>query len=199
MEYEINTPKIENIETIESPIVIDKIKGINQAHSFRGWVQGRINVFSNRNNREVELVLREVLSVYEKFHSEELKDIENLKLEIEIIGKVKGVGTIEIYKGFDNHINIKIPIKDKESGIVKWTIRELKKEDLNRMIHIVKNLPINEPVSCYKMAEKLGYEWKIIWKERGKLYFPIYYFPLKFLEASKMIRYDGRGNITRLI
>jgi hypothetical protein len=196
VEVEIRNP---NVETFESPIVVEKIKGINQAHSYLGWIEGRIKVFQKRNNLEMVNILTTCKEVYNKFHGEELKEVENLKLEIEIIGKTKGIGTVEIYKGFDNNISIRVPIKDKETGVVKWMVKELKKEDLNRMIHIVKNLPINETVKCYEIAEKLGYDWKDVWKYRTKVYFPIYYFPLKFLEATKNIKYGGRGEVTRLI
>jgi hypothetical protein len=191
--------QIENLETIQVNGNIHEIYGIKGCKSFKSYIQSRINHFLKTGDKLEEMKLRTILGVYEKFHGEEIKDLENLKLEIEIIGKVKGIGTVEIYRGFDNNINIKIPIKDKDTGIVKWIVRELKKEDLNRMIHIVRNLPLNETVSCYEIAEKLGYDWKEVWKMRTKIYFPIYYFPLKFLEASKMIKYSGRGEVTRII
>lgn len=33
---------------------------------------------------------------------------------------------------------------------------------------------------------------------RAKYYFPLYYYPLKILEAKKMISYSGRGGIIRM-
>jgi len=47
-------------------------------------------------------------------------------------------------------------------------------------------------------AEKLGYkEWKDLWKER-KQYFEKYYHPIKILEKLGIIKYSGRGEITRI-
>ncbi len=204
MGYEISTPKTENIETINIRGNPQQIMGVKQAKTESSYIQSKINHFRKYPNvkfsgNEIAMMFESILAIHKRFHGEELKDIENLKLEIEIIGKIKGVGCIEIYRGFDNNINIRVPIRDKDSGIVNWTVRELKKDDLNRMIHIVKNLPLNEPVSCYEIAEKLGYEsWQDLWKIR-KDYFRYYYFSLKFLEATHMIEYKGDGTIIRKV
>lgn len=164
------------------------------SETFKGYLQGRIQVARNSNNKELEMLYSEVLKKFNSFYPDKI-----IKNEIRIIDGWKGIGTIEIYKGFENNFRIVEYIKDKESGEVEEHYKEIKKEDVNRMIFIIKNLEIGVEYKCYYIAKKLGWNsWKDLWRER-KLYFKEYYFPVKILEAMKIIRYGGRGNITRLI
>lgn len=201
MEY--NTEE-KNLEKIESQSPAQNMRGIYEYKNYKTYLQSKINHFLRfpdvkYRGKEIEFYLRGLLEAYDYFHKEEIEKFENLKLEVEIVNGWKGEGTIEIWKGFDNDFTIRTPIKDKLTGNVKWTVKEVKKEDLNRMIHIIKNLPLNEPVSCYEIANRLGYDWKDIWKYRTKIYFKIYYFPIKILESLKVIDYGGDGKITRRI
>jgi len=63
----------------------------------------------------------------------------------------------------------------------------------------IKKWKVGENHKCYDVAEVLGFkDWKEIWKNRTDVYFPLYYYPVKILEALKIIKYGGRGKITRL-
>jgi len=141
-------------------------------------------------------ILMTCKEVFKKFHP--MKE-NHYQIELEIISGWKGIGTTEVYKGFDNDFRVMQPIKNKTTGIVSKTPHTVKKEDLNRMIHLIYKLPLNTPISCYEIAKRLGYDWKTIWKERTKLYFKIYYFPIKILEKLRVIKYGSKGEITRLI
>jgi hypothetical protein len=35
-------------------------------------------------------------------------------------------------------------------------------------------------------------------RNRSAYYFPMYYFPIKILEFLEIIKYEGRGQVTRL-
>lgn len=173
-----------------------KFKGKTTAKDMRNWIQGKINTCAKQHLDE-EFFFREVLNAYNYYNPIRLEN--NLKLEIEILGGWKGTGDIRIYQGLDNDVMIKIPIKDKETGAVTWNTHEVKKEDINRMIYIVKKLEINRVYSCYKIVDFMGLDWKEdVWKNRTQVYFSMYYFPIKILEKLGMINYSGKGNITRL-
>jgi len=162
-----------------------------EAKTFRGYLNGCI--IKSKGNLEMEILFRELLSKFNKFYPQKI-----VKNEIKIIGW-KGKGSQEIYKGFDNDFRIIEYIKDKFNGEVKEHKVEVKKEDLNKMLFIIKNLNINQSVKCYYISKKLGYEsWKELWKER-KQYFKYYYYPIKCIEAMGLIKYSGRGDITRIL
>jgi hypothetical protein len=129
------------------------------------------------------------------------KKRQDRKNEIKIIDGWKGEGTIEIYelyKGFNQDFRIVEHIKDKETGEVEEVFKEIKKEDVNAMLLIIGGLDIGREYKCYYIANKMGWIWKDLWRER-KIYFQTYYYPIKILEALKVINYGGRGTITRLI
>ena len=193
-----------NIETIEKEGNPESIWGLKTAKDFRGYMQGKINHFMRFETpycKENEMMLRSILKVYEHFHPlGEKKAQERLFMhEIEIIEGWKGKDNLEALKGFNNDFMIKCHLKDKETGEVKEILKEIKKEDLNKMIWVINKLPKNESVKCYQIAEMMGWvSWKELWKER-KQYFKQYYYPIKVLEALKVITYSGRGDIVRII
>lgn len=186
--------KEEDVVKYERPEKVDiaPIKTKTNSKTFRGYLNGCLKKSINSNNKELEILFKELLDKFNKFYPQVTRTIE-------IVDGWKGEGTIEIYKGFDNDFRIREWIKDKHSLEVTERLIEVKKDDLNRMILIIKNLVIGEPVKCYYIATKLGYaRWKDLWKERQE-YFKFYYYPIKVLEALKMISYSGRGTIIRLI
>lgn len=165
----------------------------SKANTYRGWILGRIAIARKDNNKEMEFVMQETLNKFNEYYPERI-----VKNEIRILSGWKGKGSLEVYKGFENNFILKEFIKDKDTLEVEEHIIEVKKEDLNRIIFIIRDLQINEPVKCYYIAKKLGYEWKDLWKER-KDYFRIYYWPIKVIEALGIINFSGRGTITRLV
>lgn len=191
LEIKENLRQIEKIDNEGKPLFHSR----TTAKDMRAWIQGQINKCSKYGNSEYEFFFREILNAYEYFHPA----LENLKLEIEIVGGWKGVGDTRVYMGFDNDIRILIPLKDKLTGIVKKNPKTIYKEDINNMIKIIKEMSIGQVCSCYQIAEKMGLDWREdIWKNRTKVYFAKYYYPLKFLEAMRIIQY-GDGTIRRLL
>ena len=185
----VNEP--ETIKVERQAIDIKLIERPTKSKTFRGYLSGMLVKAKNDKNYELEVLLTEILNVFNEFAPNKL-------IKIEIIDGWKGKDKIEVYKGFDDDFRIKEHIKDKETGEVNEHIVEVKKEDLNRMIGLIKGLNFNEPVKCYDIAEKLGYSsWKELWKERQE-YFRRYYHPLKCLEAIGLIKYGGRGIITKI-
>lgn len=173
---------------------------MSEAKTFRGILQGKV-IVARRIEEDKKFDKHDLVSLYEELlnYFDEYYPKKIVKKQIEIIDGWKGEGGIDIYRGFTEDFEIVEHIKDKETEEVKQTHHTVLKEDLNRMIFIVKNLDINETYSCYYIAKKLGYDsWKDLWKERNE-YFRFYYYPLKVLEALKVINYGGRGSITRLV
>ena len=178
----------------------------SKAQSIRGIILGLIQKFSSDakvgktySAQELQIIFGEALSKFNKYFPQKI--VQN---EIEIVSGWKGIGNLEIFgslnnfKGFTEDFVVKEPIKNKDTGEVEYRFIEVKKEDLNRIMFIIKGLRIGEPVKCYYISKKLGYtEWKELWKERQE-YFQFYYYPIKVTEAMRIIHYSGRGTITRL-
>ena len=175
------------------------IKTESDAKTFRGLLNGYIQKCSNIDNKtvttkqEMLMIFRELLRKFNKFYPQEV-----VKNRIEILTGWQGEGATQIYKGFDNDFEIVEYIKDKHSGEVKPQYKTIKKENVNKMLFILKGLEIGKNYKCYYFSKKLGYsEWKELWKERHE-YFERYYFPIKILEAMNLINYSGKGTIRRV-
>lgn len=184
--------KVKQIETIEIRGLDKKIiKRNTKADTFSGFLLGSIKKSRNESNWETAFFLEALYKKYKEYSPEKLN-------KIEIIEGWKGKSGLEIYNGFDNDFIIVTHQKNKEGEVQKIT-KSVKKEDVNRILNIIKNLEINQKVKCYYFAEPLGFkDWKELWKERKK-YFTLYYYPIKIIEALNLIKYSGRGEITRLI
>jgi len=183
------------VETIEKQGDASEFFGIKSSKTFRNYIENRIG---RVKDIETRFILKGVLEAYEHFHPKAKED--NFKLEIEIISGWKGIGDIRVYLGFDNDFRINVPIKDKVTHIVSWSKHHVKKEDLNAMIRVIKKMDVNEEISCYEIAKKMGLDWKNdVWKNRTKVYFPKYYYPIKILEKLKIISYSGKGDVKRLV
>lgn len=189
---------MESVEKIEKQGNPENIWGIKTSKSYRNFLMAKLRHFVRHKNVECEFMIRGFIKAYDYFHGgDEFKE-KNYKHEIEIVSGWKGEGSLEVYKGFDNDFRINEVIKDKYAEIVKIKHSEVKKEDLNRMIRIIKGLEVGKPIKCYEIAKRLGFEdWKSLWKER-RIYFKKYYYPIKVLEALKVISYFGNGTIVRV-
>ncbi len=196
MEVKSQTQQIETYEMVGD---IKKYK--TSAKTIKGIVLGLIQKFRNDAKKgkiysptELEWVFSESLRRFNEYYPNKI-----VKNEITILDGWKGKDVKEVYKGFDKDFTIIQHVKDKETGEITEFPHTVKKEDFNRILFIIKKLPLNEPVSCYLIAKKLGYgEWKNLWKER-KEYFKFYYFPIKVCEALKIINYSGKGTIIRKV
>lgn len=174
----------------------------SMAKSIRGSLEGFRNKLLREEKEDVtysavelRVYMDEIIKKFNEFYPHNI-----VKNSIKILGGWKGEGTINIYNnGFSEDFIIEIPIKNKETSEVEWQRKEVSKEDVNKMIRIVKKLKIDEEMTCYEGAKELGYdEWKSLWRER-KEYFNYWYYPVKILEALKIIDYSGKGTIKRLI
>jgi hypothetical protein len=175
---------------------LEIVNRTTKAKTFRSWMEKSITLLNYDKNKENALIFEDILKKYNEFNP--IFQEKNLKLEIEVLGGWKGVSDTRIYRGFDNNIRILIPQKDKLTGQIKKSPKEVLKEDINRMIKIIKNLELNKVYTCYEIVNMMGLDWKEdVWKNRTKVYFKMYYFPLKILEASKLIQY-GDGTIKRI-
>ena len=171
----------------------DFIKDKGSSKTFRGYLNGCLKKAINSENKEMVILLRELLIKFNEFYPNKI-----IKSEIEIISGWKGVDNLEIFKGFTEDFIIKSHLKDKETGEVTTTSHQIPHEKVNKILSFIKQMKINEKVKCYAFAPYLGYTtWKDLWKER-KDYFELYYYPIKVIEALRIIKYSGRGDVTRL-
>jgi len=138
------------------------------ANTTKGLVRGLITKLLNDSKsgkvytaNELEIIFSEALR-----RLNELDDEGKLN-QIEILDGWKGKGTIQVYQGFTNDFKIIEHIKDKHSHKVTQKHSVVRKEDMNRILCIIKKIPLETPHKCYYFAEKLGYpDWKSLWKER---------------------------------
>jgi len=191
----IREVKVKSQEHIEEPLLDVKIlnKKTN-AKTFAGWLIGKTKQAKNEENPEVMHLLT---STYEKYMELEKRRLQPV-IELEIIEGWKGIDNIELFRGFENDFVIKSHTKNKETGEVTTQTHQIKVEKVNTLFFWIKQWKLGETHKCYDFAEKLGYkEWKDLWKER-KQYFEKYYHPIKILEKLGIIKYSGRGEITRI-
>lgn len=170
----------------------------SKAKSVRGVIEGllikfrkdlKYNTNTTYHPEELIIIFEEALRKFNKHY----KDNKITKVEI-IEGWEKSGGEFPIEKNFENDFIVEIWHKDnKEKRIVK-------KEDLNRMIAIIRKLKIGEEYKCYDIAKLMGMDWKEdVWKNRMSVYFPLYYIPLKLLSHLRVINYGGnKRTIVRL-
>lgn len=172
----------------------DFIKDKGSSKTYRGYLNGCLKKAINSENKEMVILLRELLMKFNEFYPNRI-----IKSEIEIIDGWKGIDNIEIFRGFTEDFVIKSHTKDKETGEVTTTHHTIKREDVNRLFFYIKKWEIGETHKCYDFAGIVGEkDWKEVWKKRTDVYFPLYYFPIKCLEAMGLIKYSGRGDITRI-
>jgi len=129
----------------------------------------------------------------------EFKGMKSKFIEIEIVEGWKGKLSLEIFEdGFDQDFKIIQNIRDKETMNIEQTTKIIPAENVNRILKYISTWKIGESHKCYDFAEIVGEKnWKEVWKKRTDVYFPLYYFPIKVLEALKIIKYSGKGIITR--
>lgn len=188
VEIRVSSP-IVNVERTGDYV---KFSGKTQAKDFKGWLSGKIGLFAKRDNTEMLFIFQEILRAYNHYEKDTDKEI-----IIEIEGW-KGEGNIDIYKGFTDNFVVIEHIKDKETGKVEDRRSEVSKVQVNTLLFWIKKWEVGESHSCYEFAEFLGFkDWKSLWAER-KLYFALYYYPMKVLEAIGAINYGGRGKVTRI-
>lgn len=167
----------------------------SEAKTHRAWIISRKMLATLNQDRETELIFDAVLKNYDKFslkHGQE-------KVEVEIVDSWKGKSHLDFYTGFTENVVILSHQKNKKTGEIEKIHKEIPKENVNRMIWLIKKWKVGESHSCYEVANLMGYDWKNdVWKNRQKIYFPLYYFPLKIMEALELITYTGRGKVTRI-
>lgn len=150
------------------------------------------------------------MAVYCQEKYNQIFEIEKKKsqpiIEIEILEGWKGIDNIEIFKGFENDFIIKEHQKDKETGEVIESTHTIPYERVNTILFLIKQLKLGEKITYRKLVPKIikiydlqiGLDAFNGGKNRAKYYFPLYYRPVKILEALNLIKYSGRGDITRI-
>lgn len=185
------------VETYSEPKIDPNLfRKRSDAKTYKGWLIGMMKKTRDNGNLELCMVLQTCYNKYMDF----AKTNERTLIELEIIDGWKGQDLIQIHKGFNSNFLIKTHNKDKETGKVTTSNHEIPYENVNKLLFFIKKWEIGEKHKCYEFTELLGEKtWEDVIGKRTKIYFPLYYFPIKILEKLKIIKYSGRGVITRII
>jgi hypothetical protein len=169
---------------------------IKRYKTFETYLSGKMA--SLRNIKEVsigknvvEILLQEIIDTYSNLNKP------GKKMEIEIEGW-KGKGDISIYENFQTDFVVIEHIKDKDSDEVEERRTTIPVENVRYMLATIRTLQLNTTYKCYAIANKMGWDWKELWKNRTEVYFPKYYYPLKILQYLGFITYTSKGSVTRI-
>jgi len=126
MEFKTKNTQVESIDSKGNP---NKFSGKSTAEDMRGWIIGKIGKFSKSNSLELRMLFEEVLKAYNKFHPQNLIEVE--------ISPWKGKSSFEIIKRIDGLTIIKYQKPNKESEPKKITT-EVNKRQLSCLIEAIK-------------------------------------------------------------
>lgn len=195
------------LETIETPGIAEKIRGISEAKTFKKWIEGRIKLFRNKNNQEMVFALEGVKQAYLKFHPE----IENPKVYME---SWRGKSGFEVtpYPEYFDVVDYRKSDKYMEA---KDLHHKVYKTAVVGVLKTLNGLKIGESMKTRDFAEKWcrinhiwensegkktfdndGFNWSNVQGCRATL-FSLYY-PLKVLEFYKVIEHKKSGKIIKL-
>lgn len=168
------------------------------AKTFPGRLLSMLQKARKDKNFETAMFLQEIYHIYQEYTPSKINSVE-------LIGW-KGKDQIEIFKDFENDFRIIEHRKNKE-GEVEKIYKEIPKENVNDMKHLLfSKIQKNEAMFYSDVARllMLKHGLKIPLdsfnggKNRAQYYFPLYYYPIKILEAMQIIKYSARGKITRI-
>jgi hypothetical protein len=182
--FTIEVP-VRNVEKIEEIKPIKRKK--SAAESYRGWLQGRLQICRNEDNKTMEMVYQEMIDKFKDFFPDKIIKI------IIIEGWKKHNGEFPVHQDINDDYIIEIWHNEGKE------LKRVPKENMQKMLNVIRQLDVGGIYKCYHIAKLLGYEWKEIWKERMGVYFPAYYAPLKIFNELGVINYGGnRKSIVRL-
>ena len=194
MSKTVYTQDIVTESRTEAKIDLSLFRKHGNSKTFPGYCIQKMKEAREKNNPEIVQLIQHFYQKYVEFEKEKSRPL----IEIEIVEGWKGVDRIEVIKGFENDFVIKSHTKDKETNEVTTQTHQIPHEKVNTLFFWIKQWQLGDKHKCYEFATYLGYsDWKELWKER-KDYFEAYYYPIKVLEALGMIKYSGRGDITRI-
>lgn len=136
------------------------------------------------------------------------KKLERLKERIIDIEGWKGKDKLEITKEGAVYVIVEHR-KDKETGEISETRNTIPRQNVRNLWEIIKKFcPYKGNKTKYreivpKIIEFYGWDDVDVdsfngGKNRNRVYFPFYYFPVKVIEYLGGIKYGGRGTIKRL-
>ncbi|MFA6073954.1 MAG: hypothetical protein WC758_07605 [Candidatus Woesearchaeota archaeon] len=185
----------EIISYSEPKLDLSLLRKQGNSKTYPGMMIQKMKEARAQSNLDVAMLIQYFYKEYIKFER-----IRNLPLiKIDIIDGWKGKDKINISIGFENDFLIETHNKDKETGKISTSKHTIPRENVNRILFFINKWKIGESHECYDFATVIGErDWEEVWKKRMKVYFPCYYYPVKILEKLGVIKYSGRGTITRL-
>ena len=159
-----------------------------------------------KKNFEFAYYLQEIYKQVKAMETSNRLRNQKAVVEIEILEGWKGIDNLEMFLGFDADFIIKSHQKNKETGEVTTQTHQITRLAVNTVLSLIKQEEIGKMVGYRDFVPKImkKYDLKISLnsfnggKNRTRYYFPKYYYPIKILEALNLIKYSGRGDITRI-
>lgn len=118
---------------VEKEGKLNKFTGKTSAKSFRSWLEGRIGIYSKRNNEEYRQVFMEILRAYNHF-----EPVKQANVDIE---SWRGKSGVEVIKGLDRLILIRHqkPNKNEEPKEIRI---EVNKDEIIAVVNAIRRLSI---------------------------------------------------------
>jgi len=178
------TIQTEKIEKQGEPNLL----GIKSCKTYRKALQTLIGQYYKKGNTELEFHTRGLLELYNKFHPEKSIEVE--------IKKWKGKSTFEIIDKIDKIIVIKYqkPSKEEEP---KRTETEITKEEINKLIYVIKNLSkYKKEIKTSEIAMYFSYEMNLNHKSWRDFFSDRYWhnklnIMFNVLKELNLINYSG--------
>jgi len=156
----------------------EKFRGISQAKSMRGWINGMISKYAKSGNTEYEFAFREILNAYNKFHPEK-------KIELEL-NKWKGKSSFEIIKGLDKITIIRWQRRNKDSEPEETRV-DISREEINAVIGSIKELALSQKsIDTKDIALKWCHKLDIRFNHKGRDLFEGGYFWQNFFSSRDL-------------
>ena len=175
----------------------------SRAKSIRGLILGLIAKFREDAKRGISYTPLELQKVFEEALVKYNKLIVAKKIiEVENIERWKGKNSYKIYMGVDSIFRINEYRKNKETGEITKSTKEVEPDKINFLLSVIRSIPLGTHYSARyfwrKIINHYGLDVDIEafngGKYRSEVYFPYYMYPLKCIEAMGLIRVvDGKG------
>ena len=147
----------QNIENIEQ--IGDGLDFKSSAVDMRGWITGKMNIFTRKGNLEYETLFKTILKAYNHYHPERIVPVE--------IKGWHGKSSFEIIKEIDKLVIIKYQRANHSSEPIRTQIEASKKE-LESLIYSINYLWKGVPLETKHLAFEYCMKMNIKETPKGK-------------------------------
>lgn len=156
------------------------------AKTFENWLKARLKIAYSNNDKETEIILREILEKYKDFETIGISKIQGWKGTSGIISLIKKPDRIIVTR-------MQKPNKDSEP---KKVIIEITKEEINAVIIALNELSDNQPIKTKDIAMIFSRELNLKHSDWGRFFADRHYHNLltnclDVMDSEQLIKYSG--------